>query len=1022
MEKNYYSSEVALLQSIKWTKIRSFVVLFFVIYFQSITVHAQIALRAVSTSTSTNTNITITKPTGVIAGDIMLVNIAKGGNRTTNPSLSGWTLIDGRSLAGGTDRHGAVLYKIATGTEPVTYTFALGAGTNSASGGIVAFSGVDNTNPFDVTPGIISVQGNQAGVVATSITTATANTAIIMFGQAAGDNPTWNNANWNTTSPGLLTELFDIGQGNNDQSSAGAAWAAKPTIGATGNGTATLSNPERNGGILLALRTACTTSVAPTSITGTTTICSGNSTTLTVNGGTVGAGASVQWFTGSCGGANAGTGNSITVSPSTTTTYFVRYSSSCNTTSCVSTTVTVNSTSVAPTSVTGVTSVCTGNSTTLTLSGGTAGTGAVAQWFSGGCGATSVGTGNSITVSPVSTTTYFVRYSGTCNTTACTSVSVSVGSPSLAPTSITGTSTICSGFPSTLTVNGGTIGVAATVEWFSNSCGGTPEGTGNSITVSPAATTTYFARYSGVCNTTTCTSLIVNVNPVPIITSQPTNPLAVCVGSGTRSVTVVATGATSYQWRRNGVNLTNTGIYSGVTSATLTITNPPIGENGVAYSVVIGNGTGCTVTSSAAVLTVTAVPAPVIEFEEGGAVDTVANILACGVVGPAENDIDIVVGMNPGGSATFQWQVSTDGGGTWTNGPGPTSTTTEYVLNPIYVPYQTIAGVYLFRLIITHNGCSGVSNTATMNVSGISTLTPGVVGANQSACTASYNPAIFTQTSAPTGGTGVYSYQWVSSTDNVNYSIIPGATAVTYDAPVITQTTYYRRIVVSGGCSSTSNTIAVSFGITSITSAATATSVCFRNANQTTPLNCSATTGSPTTYSIAWNTLPANSFIPVTNAALPASPISISVPANTAAGTYTGTITVSNGICTSPNQTFTITVNSSPSTPTISTSGPTTFCSGGNVTLTSSAGTTYLWSTGETTPSIVSNSNGSYSVQITNITGCPSTFSLTTNVSVNAINAPTIASNQSLLCGNIDPLAFTTSTPASGSGALTYQW
>lgn len=95
-------------------------------------------------------------------------------------------------------------------------------------------------------------------------------------------------------------------------------------------------------------------------------------------------------------------------------------------------TITVNSLSVAPTGILGTTTICSGGSTTLTISGGSAGTGATAQWFSGSCGSTDIGTGNAITVSPTSNTTYFVRYNGTCNITTCASVTVSV-SPAPAP-------------------------------------------------------------------------------------------------------------------------------------------------------------------------------------------------------------------------------------------------------------------------------------------------------------------------------------------------------------------------------------------------------------------------------------------------------------------------------------------------------------------------------------------------------------------------------------------------------------
>ena len=80
------------------------------------------------------------------------------------------------------------------------------------------------------------------------------------------------------------------------------------------------------------------------------------------------------------------------------------------------------------TGATGTLSIACGGSTTLTVDGGFAGTGAIAEWFTDSCGGTSVGTGNSISVSPTTTTTYYVRYNGTCNTTTCGSVTVTVGS------------------------------------------------------------------------------------------------------------------------------------------------------------------------------------------------------------------------------------------------------------------------------------------------------------------------------------------------------------------------------------------------------------------------------------------------------------------------------------------------------------------------------------------------------------------------------------------------------------------
>ncbi|MFO7790592.1 MAG: hypothetical protein R6V32_08465, partial [Bacteroidales bacterium] len=195
-------------------------------------------------------------------------------------------------------------------------------------------------------------------------------------------------------------------------------------------------------------------------------ICQGESTTLGVSGGSLGTGASWYWYSGSCGGTSIGTG-SPTVSPTSTTTYYVRAEGTCNTTSCASVTVNVDSESDAPTGASASPNpICSGESTTLSQSGGSLGTNADWYWYSGSCGGTSIGTG-SPTVSPTSNTTYYVRAEGDCNTTTCESVTVSVGSESDAPTGITGTTTICEGDDTDLSVDGGNLGTGATWEWYS---------------------------------------------------------------------------------------------------------------------------------------------------------------------------------------------------------------------------------------------------------------------------------------------------------------------------------------------------------------------------------------------------------------------------------------------------------------------------------------------------------------------------------------------------------------------------
>lgn len=104
-------------------------------------------------------------------------------------------------------------------------------------------------------------------------------------------------------------------------------------------------------------------------------------------------------------------------------------------------------------------------------------------------------------------------------------------------------------------------------------------------------------------------------------------------------------------------------------------------------------------------------------------------------------------------------------------------------------------------------------------------------------------------------------------------------------------------------------------------------------------------------------------------------------------GTYTVTVTNSDG-CTA-SATKTITLNSF-TAPTITASGPTTFCSGGSVGLSTGNYSSYLWSTGATTQSITASSSGVYSVTVVS-NGC--TVQTTKTVIVNPLPSPVITPN-----------------------------
>lgn len=105
----------------------------------------------------------------------------------------------------------------------------------------------------------------------------------------------------------------------------------------------------------------------------------------------------------------------------------------------------------------------------------------------------------------------------------------------------------------------------------------------------------------------------------------------------------------------------------------------------------------------------------------------------------------------------------------------------------------------------------------------------------------------------------------------------------------------------------------------------------------------------------------------------------------TTGGNQTVTVTDANG-CMGTSAITVVTVNPNPSAPTITPSGPTSFCTGGSVDLMTNNSTGNVWSpTSETTQTITVNSTGTYSVTYTDVNGCSATSS---PLSVNVSSAP----------------------------------
>lgn len=349
---------------------------------------------------------------------------------------------------------------------------------------------------------------------------------------------TFNNASSNSAS-----YFWDFGDST-------ASIALNPTHTYAGFGTYTVTLIATNAcGTDTIQHVISTSQTQNVTIIGPTTVCLGQTVTLSATGAS-----SFQWS-----GGSSATTSSITISPITTTTYYA----SPGTSACPGNpdTIVVN---VVPTpilNVSGNTTICAGQNTTLTATGGTS-----YQWSGG-----STDTTASITVSPVATTTYFVTTSnGVCSSPYDTITVVVTPSPTV---NIVGPTMICPGTTVTLTA----IGNATTYVW-----GGGASGTGTTVTDNPTSPTNYWVvGYNSLgCSDTD----MVTVGIYDVLNAAILGDDTICVGESTN---LSCAGNGTFVWGPStGLNTTS-GPYV-VASPTSTIT----------YSVTFTDVNGCTTTDA----------------------------------------------------------------------------------------------------------------------------------------------------------------------------------------------------------------------------------------------------------------------------------------------------------------------------------------------------------------------------------------------------------------------------------------
>jgi len=508
----------------------------------------------------------------------------------------------------------------------------------------------------------------------------------------------------------------------------------------------------------------------------------------------------------------------------------------------------------------------------------------------------------------------------------------------------------------------------------------------------------------------------------PSITTQPTNS-TICAGANT-SFGVVASGSgLSYQWQVDqGLGFANVSgsVYSGATTATLSITGATSAMNSYHYRVYVVNTSGADTSNSADLIVVSA---PTI-------LSSPSDVIMC-----AGNNTTFSVLANSTATINYQWQVNTGSGFTNLSNGGVYSGVNTSTLS-ITGATTTMNG-YTYQVVTTSVGaCNPTATSAsallTVNAAPAITTQP----ANTAVCAGSTSSLSVAAT-----GTSL-TYQWQLNT-GTGFSNILGATSTTLPLGVVTASMngYQYRVIVSGVCtpSVTSNTATLTVNtLPVIVTQPTATSAC---AGNTATFSVGAT-GSGLTYQ--WQVNTGTGYVDLTNSG-PYSNVNTSTLSIVAAATMNGYLfrCIIVGTCP-PNDTTVAVALSINTAPNITTQPPTTFagCAGGSTTVGVAAtgtGLSYQWqvNTGAGFTNITGAPYSGFNTNTLTISGLSSSMVgyiyrvqisgtclpnvTSTTATLNVVNtAPVVTASPAAVTLCVGSTA-TFSTTATGSG-LTYQW
>jgi hypothetical protein len=340
-----------------------------------------------------------------------------------------------------------------------------------------------------------------------------------------------------------------------------------------------------------------------------------------------------------------------------------------------------------------------------------------------------------------------------------------------------------------------------------------------------------------------------------------------------------------------------------------------------------------------------------------------------------------------------------------------------------------------YRRHVNDVSCGG-GYTNIVQISVRSSVTIGTIGADQTICYSS-SPSLLTTTLPASGGSNSFTYTWESSIDNSNWNSISGANGTSFQPPVLTAKTYYRKSVTDLCGSGYTNTITITLRPdVNVGTIGTNQTICYNQAPALLTTDI-APTGGTGTFTWLWESSPNNSlWSPIsgaTNESLQPAILNSTTyyrrkVINPCSSGYTNTIVVTvrpDLIAGAISNSQTICYNTAPAllvTSSFPTGGTGSFTYQWQNSVNNSTWNNIIGATSETYQPGAMPASLYYRRSETS-GSCGTVYTISLYINVNSqLASGTVKSDQTICYGTPPSIFLTNTYPTGGTGSFTYQW